>query len=114
VSPGSKIALALFVLGLLTYLPYHVIKHDSGVEYKRLSGEVGSMKAANEALRVENSRLRKHIKSFRTDPRLLERRARERLLMARPDELILVFPSKEEPELPKHIPALERPAEPSP
>ncbi len=100
-SPGSKIAMALFVLGLLTYLPYHVVKHDSRMEHKRLTVEVDNMKAGNEVLRRENERLRMRIEAIRSDPRLLERRARERLLMAHPEEKILVFPKEEEAPLAK-------------
>lgn len=113
-SPGSKITLALFVLGLLTYLPYHVVKHDSGADFKRLSAEVGAMRADNETLSLENDRLREKIQAFRTDPRLLERRARERLLMASPNEVILVFPPKEVRELPSHIPAQQTPPQDPP
>ena len=93
-SPGSKIALALLILALLTYLPYHVVKHDSSADYRRLSIEVDRMRAGNEALQGENDRLRHKIASSRTDPQLMERLARDRLLLVRPDELILVFPKE--------------------
>ena len=114
-SPGTKIALALLVLGLLSYLPYHVVKHDSGQEYQRLKAEVENMKAGNERLREQNTRLRMRIDALRTDPRLLERQARERLLVARPDETILIFPpdqAQQRPSLPPAIKFKDRPRSP--
>lgn len=94
-SPGSKIALALFVLGILTYLPYHAFRHDSSQEYLRLAGEVDVMRAGNDQLRQENDDLRRRIDASRSDPRVMERQARERLMLARPDEIILVFPEQD-------------------
>ncbi len=93
-SPGSKIALALFVLGLITYLPYHVVKHDSTAEYERMLGEVEQMRADNQALRLDNQRRERHIRSLNEHPILLERYARERLMLAKPDETILIFPEQ--------------------
>lgn len=116
-SPGTKIALALLVLGLLSYLPYHVVKHDSGQEYQRLKAEVEKMKAGNERLREDNTRLRLRIDALRTDPRLLERQARERLLVARPDEKVLIFPpehSEKRPSMPPAMKFSERPKPPEP
>ncbi len=102
--------MALLTLGLLTYLPYHVIKHDSGVEYQRLASEVDIMKAGNKALERENDRLRARIEAFRTDPRLLERRARERLLVARDEDVILVFPAEDRPVVPEPPPRQAKPS----
>ena len=93
-SPGSKIAVALLVLGTLTYLPYHAFRHD-GEEYQHLANEVERMREGNEALRIENGELRQRIEASRSDPRVMERQARERLMLARPDELILVFPEQD-------------------
>lgn len=108
-SPGSKIALALFVLALMAYLPYYVVKHDSGQEHKQLQARVERMRSDNEAVRRQNERLERHLSNLHEHPGLLERYARERLVLARPDELILVFP--EEPQAPA---ALEEPSQAGP
>jgi cell division protein FtsB len=95
VSPGSKIALALFVLALLTTLPYYIVKHDSAQEHQRLQGEVAQLQTQNDEIRRENTRMEEHLADLQADP---ERYARERLVLARPHEVILSFP--EEPAAP--------------
>jgi cell division protein FtsB len=90
-SPASRIALALLVLALMVYVPYHVLKNDPTTDYERLQRSVAQMRASNEALKRENQRLEERHKHLK-DPRLLERHARERLDMIRPNEVLLVFP----------------------
>jgi cell division protein FtsB len=58
-------------------------------DYLALVGEVASLEAQNRNLANE-------IHALRTDPLLIERRAREILGMARPDEVSLVIRSAEQ------------------
>ncbi len=93
-SPGSKIAVALLVLGTLTYLPYHASRHG-GEEYQHLAIEVQIMRDGHERIRQDTGDLRRRIEASRSDPRVMERQARERLMLARPGDIILVFPEQD-------------------
>ena len=55
---------------------------DARNDYRALANEV-------QALEAENQRLANEIHALRTDPLVIERRAREVLGMARPDEITL-------------------------
>lgn len=54
----------------------------------RLSEEIRTLKERTEALRERNARLRYEIDALRSDPRAMERAAREELGFVRPDELV--------------------------
>jgi cell division protein FtsB len=83
--------MALLVLALVTTVPYYIVKNRGRAEHDRVEAEVEHMQRDNETLRLENERQRRKLMAFRTNPRLIERRARDRLNLVRPDELILVF-----------------------
>lgn len=109
-SAASRIAMALFVVALLTVIPYIFLKSDGPKEYARLQTEVERMRARNAELTQENAQLSDRLEVLRHNPRLIERQARERLHLARPDEVIFVF--DEEPALPASTDAA--PAEEAP
>lgn len=90
-SAASRVAMALLVIAVLTAVPYFFLKSNGRTEYERLKNEAEDMKAGNAAIRHDNDRMRERIDAFRTHPRLIERRARERLHVARPNEVIFVF-----------------------
>lgn len=97
VAPRNKIILALFVVALLTYLPYHVVKDQSLLEHERLEKQVKEMEKKNKTLRADNMRLEGQIRAFRNNPKLVERYAREHLMLLKPNEKMLVFPDKKQP-----------------
>jgi cell division protein FtsL len=62
--------------------------------------KVEALRGELEALRTENARLAGEIADLRSNPRALERLAREQLGLARPDETVFVIrdaPSDEQP-----------------
>ncbi len=83
---------AVSVLALM--LAYHVVfgqngwvaYHQKKVEYQKLQGDVQQMQA-------ENDRLSQQIKSLKTDPKAIEKEAREQLRYAKPGEVIYVMPA---------------------
>lgn len=59
-----------------------------------------SLRREIEELRAENGRLAREILALRTDPRAIERLARERLGLARPGETVFLIREEEPPERP--------------
>ena len=49
------------------------------------------MREGNEKLFHENQKMRRKIASYKTHPQLVERVAREKLQLARKNELVLIF-----------------------
>ena len=79
---------------LALMLAYHVVLgqngwmayHQKKLEYQRLQMEVQQMQQ-------ENDRVSQQIKSLKTDPRAIEKEAREQLHYAQPNEVIVVMPA---------------------
>ncbi|MEO1271824.1 MAG: septum formation initiator family protein, partial [Myxococcota bacterium] len=84
----------------LTIIPYTVFKRNGREDYHRLQAEVAHMREGNVRFANENRRLSDKIEAYKTDPRLIERMARERLQLARPDEIVLIFEEPEEKATP--------------
>jgi cell division protein FtsB len=90
----SRRKIASVAVGLLiTFMAYHVVFGANGIvvyqhkkaEYKRLDAELKS-------LEDENQRISEHIEALQTDPKAIEKEAREQLRYARPGEVIYVAP----------------------
>jgi cell division protein FtsB len=83
------------------WLFYHVMFGTNGTmvyrqkvkEYKQLQLEVQQVQA-------ENERLRQRVNSLKTDPRAIEKEAREQLKYAKPGELIYVLPAPKVESIP--------------
>jgi len=87
--------LATAGIGLLAMaLAWHVIfgangmliYHQKRSEYKQLQIEI-------DALQKENQQLQQSVEKLRSDPKAIEREAREQLRYARPGEVIYTLPS---------------------
>jgi cell division protein FtsB len=92
---GARRRLATAAVGILTvWLFVHVTFGANGMvvyrakraEYKRLQKEIDS-------LQNENNRYTGQIKDLKTDPRAIEKEAREQLHYTRPGEVIYVAPA---------------------
>lgn len=86
--------LALHVLfganGMLAY-------HKKRTEYRDLQQQIGAMQQ-------ENERLSTQIKALKTDPKAIEKEAREQFRYARPGEVVFVLgqePGKQKPAPPQ-------------
>ena len=102
--------MAFLVVALLTIIPYTVFKRNGREDYHRLKAEVAQMREGNARFDNENRRLRDKIDAYKTDPRLIERMARERLQLARPGEMVLIFEGNS--ETPQEAAAEEATAQP--
>lgn len=92
----SRRRIASVAVALLIMLTgYHVVFGANGVlvyqhkkqEYRRLEVELKS-------LQEENQRIADHVKALQTDPRAIEKEAREQLRYAKPGEVIYVAPEQ--------------------
>jgi cell division protein FtsB len=78
---------------------YHAVFGANGIivyqqkraEYRKLDTEIHS-------LQDENQRLNDHIKALQTDPKAIEKEAREQLRYAKPGEVIYVAPQRPQAE----------------
>lgn len=90
-----RVALTFAVIGLICAAGYYVLSHPNLEQIEHMSAELEALKAQNHELARKNAELEERIVALRDDPRLAERRARETVGLARPDEIIFQF---EEPE----------------
>ena len=86
------------VAAFVSLLAFHVIFGPNGMivyhqkrnEYKALDSEIKSLQA-------ENERLNQRIKALKTDPKTIEKEAREQLRYAKPGEVIYSLPAEKPP-----------------
>jgi cell division protein FtsB len=89
-----RVATSAVVL-LIALMGYHAVFGANGiivyqqkrVEYRKLDAELRS-------LQEENQKLNDHIKALQTDPKAIEKEAREQLRYAKPGEVIYVAPAR--------------------
>lgn len=87
--------LATSAVALLTvWLLVHVMFGANGmVVYRQKKDEYQSLQKGIDALQKENDSYAAAIKSLKTDPKTIEKEAREQLHYARPGEVIFVAPA---------------------
>ena len=92
-----RLGVIVAFVGIVCGLVYFVFSHPGLDRLEELEREHRSLQAQNEALAAQNEDLEQQILALRDDPRLAERRARETVGLARPEELIFQFarPRKE-------------------
>jgi len=83
--------------GLLGLLVLVMIVHDvfgthGFLAMRRTQNEIRKVKADIEALSKENAALAQEVKDLNSDPRLIEKIARDDLGLARPGEIIIRIP----------------------
>jgi cell division protein FtsL len=96
--------------GLLGLLVLVMMVHDvfgthGFLAMRRTQNEIRKVKANLDALRKENAALAQEVKDLNTDPRLIEKIARDDLGLARPGEIIIRIPQGQTFE---QSPALKR------
>jgi cell division protein FtsB len=94
--------LATSAVALLTvWLLVHVMFGANGmVVYRQKKDEYQSLQKEIDALQKENDTYAAAIKSLKTDPKTIEKEAREQLHYARPGEVIFVAPAPIVPQRP--------------
>jgi len=78
---------------LACWVAYHVVFGANGMMvYAHKRAEYHSLNHEIEALKQENDRLEHNVQSLKTDPKTIEKEAREQLRYARPGEVIYTLP----------------------
>lgn len=81
--------LALFVLALVVH---DVFGAHGFIAMRRKQSEIERVKKDIDRLNKENTELGEQVKALKTDPKLIEKIAREDLQRARPGEIIIRIP----------------------
>lgn len=82
------------VVVLTAMLGFHVVFGANGVfVYAQKRSEHQKLEQELKSLQLENERLSQSIKALRTDPKTIEKEAREQLRYTRPGEVVYALPS---------------------
>ena len=90
-----RLAVVLMFATVVCGLVYFVLTHPNLERLDELEMERDQLAAQNRDLAEQNDELERQILALREDPRLAERRARESVGLARPEELIFQFDASE-------------------
>jgi len=92
-----KIATAAVVL-LICNVAWHVIFGANGLMiYSKKRSEYKALQSEVDRLQHENQELSKEIRDLKTDPKTIEKEAREQLRYARPGEVVFTMPNRPSP-----------------
>ncbi len=73
----------------------HVVFGPNGmVVYQEKRTELRQLSTEIDSLQQENARLNARIKALKTDPKVIEKEAREQLRYTRPGEVVYVLPAE--------------------
>lgn len=90
----GRAILALFVLALMVH---DVFGPHGFIAMRRTQNEIDRVKKDLDRLNKENSELGDQVRALKTDPRLIEKIAREDLQRAKPGEIIIRIPPSQQP-----------------
>ena len=90
----GRAVLAAFVLALLVH---DVFGTHGFIAMRRKQSEIERVKKDIDRLDKENVVLGEEVKALKTDPKLIEKIAREDLQRARPGEIIIRIPPSQQP-----------------
>jgi len=95
--------LATIAVAVVTvWLFAHVMLGANGMMvYRTKRVEVQSLQKEIDSLQAKNDRYNKQIENLKTDPKTIEKEARERLHYARPGEVVYVTPTPAAQDVPR-------------
>lgn len=96
-TPFRRKALSLALFLILAASLLNALFGDRGfLELLKTRGELQSLEQEITALHAENERVLQEVRALKSSPLAIERLAREKLNMVKPDELILLMRSSDE------------------
>jgi cell division protein FtsB len=103
----SRRKLATLAVGLLALqVAWHVVFGANGaVVYQQKRTELRKLEQDTQQVRVENQQLQQRIQALKSDPKTIEKEAREQLRYARPGEVIYTVPQPAPPPPPANATA---------
>ena len=90
----GRTILGLFVLALVVH---DVFGPHGYIAMRRTQGEIDRVRKDLDRLNKENLELGDQVRALKTDPRLIEKIAREDLQRAKPGEIIIRIPPSQQP-----------------
>jgi cell division protein FtsL len=90
----GRAILALFILALVVH---DVFGQHGFIAMRRTQNEIEKVKKDIDRLNSENAQLGQQVKALKTDPRMIEKIAREELQDAKPGEIIIRIPPSQQP-----------------
>lgn len=95
----------LLGLLLLVMLVHNIFGTHGFLAMRRTQNEIKKVKADLDQLTKDNAKLEQETKDLKSDPRLIEKIARDDLGLARPGEIIIRIPEEQQPN---QSPAIKR------
>jgi cell division protein FtsB len=86
-----KLLLGFTFIIFVGYLIFQIFEQASSDTYVRLTADLNEVRAGNAELKKTNDLLKIRIESLRNDSRAIERKVRDELGMARPDEVVILL-----------------------
>ncbi|HTK94181.1 MAG TPA: septum formation initiator family protein [Terriglobales bacterium] len=107
---GNRRKLATGAVALLALqVAWHVVFGANGaMVYGQKRSEYQRLQQETQQLQQENQALQKHIENLKSDPKTIEKEAREQLRYARPGEVIYTVPAPPPPQPPANQTAQKR------
>ena len=98
----SRRKLATGAVALLAFqVAWHVVFGANGaLVYQQKRTEYRKLQRETEQLQQENQKLQERIQSLKSDPKMIEKEAREQLRYARPGEVVYTVPAPPAPPAP--------------
>ncbi len=91
-SPAAWLLPLCLLLFAIVSVPVHILESEGLPRYRALRAELRQTQQTNERMRREVAALKRQVERLRSDPRALERIARDELGMLRRDEILFQFP----------------------
>ena len=86
------------VAALASWMALHVVTGDNGMlTYLNKRAEAKALQQEIESLEAENQRIAAEISALKTDPKRVEKEAREQLRYAKPGEMVYTLPEAKRP-----------------
>jgi cell division protein FtsB len=83
---------------LVGLLAFHVIFGANGmIVYEQKRSEYKALDAEIKSIQAENERLNHSIQALKTDPKAIEKEARQQLHYAKPGEVVYTLPAEKPP-----------------
>jgi cell division protein FtsL len=86
---------ALLVLVVAVLFVHDIFGTHGYLSMRRTQDGIKKVKTEIKQLNTENAALEQAVKDLKTDPRAIERIAREELILARPGEIIIKIPQSQ-------------------
>jgi cell division protein FtsL len=91
---AGRHARGLLCLTVMVLLVHDVFGTHGFLAMRRTAAEIRKVQAELDRLNKENVQLEQQVKDLKTDPHLIEKIAREDLILARPGEIIIKIPQE--------------------